>query len=224
MPFRKTASTPAFGTPASSDDITGGVGYPGLAELQKFITAGGLFVTLGNGSMLALEGGLVRGVRREAGGVPRSSQGGGVVAAAAANTAATRTPGSHLRVSFARPEHPLAYGYGPRTWVFRQNDAIYSTPRTWLRMAYCTVCLDGPTDPASVVLEWGDREGAPMLVSGQVWGAEGLVGHPAILDVPSGKGHIIVFNFNPLYRDLNRGDQRMLWNAIINWRAILDAR
>ena len=34
-------------------------------------------------------------------------------------------------------------------------------------------------------------------------------------------GHVIAFNFNPLHRDLNRGDQRMLWNAIINWRAIL---
>ena len=28
-------------------------------------------------------------------------------------------------------------------------------------------------------------------------------------------------NFNPLYRDMNRGDQRMLWNTIINWQAIL---
>jgi hypothetical protein len=28
-------------------------------------------------------------------------------------------------------------------------------------------------------------------------------------------------DFNPLHRDLNRGDQRMLWNAIINWQAIV---
>jgi hypothetical protein len=33
--------------------------------------------------------------------------------------------------------------------------------------------------------------------------------------------HVVAFNFNPLYRDSNRGDQRMLWNAIINWQAIL---
>jgi hypothetical protein len=32
---------------------------------------------------------------------------------------------------------------------------------------------------------------------------------------------VVAFNFNPLYRDLNRGDQRMLWNTIINWQAIL---
>jgi hypothetical protein len=221
MPFKKTASTPSFGNPAASDDITGGIGYGGLAELQKFIDAGGLLITLGNGSMLPLEGGLVRGVRREAGGVPRSTQGGGAAAAAASQSAVTRTPGAHLRVSFDRPEHPIAYGYAPRTWVFRQNFALYSTPRRWLRMAYCTVCLDGPIDRSGIVLEWGDKEGAPFVVSGQAWGEENLIGRAAILDMPSGKGHVITFNFNPLHRDLNRGDQRMLWNAIINWRAIV---
>ncbi|HKD52651.1 MAG TPA: hypothetical protein VKB72_00400, partial [Steroidobacteraceae bacterium] len=214
-------ATPSFGTPAASDDITGGIGYSGLAELQRFVDAGGLFITLGNGSMLALEGGLVRGVRREAGGVPRSTQGGGAAAAAASQSAVTRTPGSHLRVTFARPDHPIAYGYGEHTWVFRQNFALYAMPRSWLRMAYCTTCLDGPVDPSGVVLEWGDKGGAPLVVSGQAWGEENLVGHPAILDMPAGRGHVIAFNFNPLHRDLNRGDQRMLWNAIINWQAIL---
>ena len=223
MPFRKTAATPSFGTPAASDDITGGIGYAGLGQLQQFLDAGGLLITLGNGSMLPLESGLVRGIRREAGGTPRSSQGGGAAAAAAAQNAETRTPGAHLRVSFARPEHPIAYGYAPRTWVFRQNFALYSIPRRWLRMAYCTVCLDGPIDRSSIVLEWGDREGAPFVVSGQAWGEDNLIGRAAIMDLHAGKGHVVTFNFNPLHRDLNRGDQRLLWNAIINWRAILAA-
>ena len=221
MPFKKTAATPSFGTPAASDDITGGIGYAGLAELQKFIEAGGLLITLGSGSMLPLEGGLVRGVRREAGGVPRSTQGGGAASAAASQNAVTRTPGAHLRVSFARPDHPIAYGYPAHTWVFRQNFALYSVPRRWLRMAYCTVCLDGPVDRSGIVLEWGDTAGAPFVVSGQAWGEENLIGRAAILDMPVGKGHVVTFNFNPLHRDLNRGDQRMLWNAIINWRAIV---
>jgi hypothetical protein len=224
MPFKKTSATPSLGTPAASDDITGGIGGSGLAELQRFVDAGGLLITLGSGSMLALEGGLVRGVRRESGGVPRSTQGGGAAAAAASQSAVTRTPGAHLRVSFARPDHPIAYGYAAHTWVFRQNFPLYSTPRSWLRMAYCTTCLDGPFDPSGVVLEWGDREGTPLVVSGQAWGEQSLIGRPAILDLRSGLGHVIAFNFNPLHRDLNRGDQRMLWNAIINWRAILAGR
>ena len=122
----------------------------------------------------------MRGVRREAGGAPRSTQGGGSAAAAASQGAETRTPGAHVRVSFTRPTHPIAYGYGAHTWVFRQNFALYSVPRRWLRMAYCTVCLDGPVDRSGIVLDWGDSEGAPFVVSGQAWGEENLIGRAAI--------------------------------------------
>ena len=221
MPFKKTPQTPSFGTPAESDDITGGIGYEGLAQIQGFIDNGGLMVTLGSGSTLALEGGLVRFVRRSSGGVPRSAAGGGGSSAASSRQAATQTPGAHVRVTFDRPDHPIVYGYPMHTWVFRQNFPLYDSPRRWLRMAYCTTCLDGPEDRSGVVAEWGDSEGKPFVVSGQAWGEENLIGRPAILDMPVGKGHVISFNFNPLHRDLNRGDQRLLWNAILNWNAIL---
>jgi hypothetical protein len=222
MPFKKSAKFPSLGTPAVSDDITGGIGWEGLAKIQKFVDDGGLMITLGSGTMLALEGGIVRGVRRSSGGVPRSTQGGGTEAAAAAPRAATRTPGAHVRVTFDRPDSPIAYGYPARTYVFRQNFPLYDAPRRWLRMAYCTTCLDGPEDRSGIVMEWGDREGAPFVVSGQAWGEDRLVTRPAILDLPSGRGRVIAFNFNPMHRDLNRGDQRLLWNALLNWRAILD--
>ena len=223
MPFKKTPQTPSFGTPAESDDITGGIGYEGLAQIQHFIEDGGLMVTLGSGSMLALEGGLVRFVRRSSGGVPRSAAGGGGSSSAAAQQAGTRTPGAHVRVTFDRTHHPISYGYPTHTWVFRQNFPLYNTPRRWLRMAYCTTCLDGPEDRSGIVMEWGDSENKDFVVSGQAWGEENLIGRPAILDMPVGKGHVVAFNFNPMHRDLNRGDQRLLWNALLNWQAILAA-
>ncbi len=223
MPFKKTAATPSLGTPAASNDITGGIGGAGLQQLSNFIDQGGLFVTLGNGTMLALESGLVRGVRRDLGGVPRNSQGAGGDAAAASSQAVTRTPGAHLKVSFARPEHPIAYGYPTDTYVFRENFPLYSIPRYWLTMAYCNTCLDGPIDTRGVVMQWGARDGSSMVVSGQAWGEAGLAGRPAIMDMPIGKGHVITFNFNPLHRDMNRGDQRLLWNALINWQSIVTA-
>jgi Zinc carboxypeptidase len=221
MPYKKTPQTPSHGCPAESDDITGGIGWEGMAQLQGFVEEGGLLVTLGSGSALALEGGIVRGVRRSAGGVPRSTDGGGSASAEAAAGAATRTPGAHLRVHFTQPAHPLAYGYASRTWVFRQNFPLYDVPRRFLRMAYCTSCLDGPEDRRGVVMEWGDGGGAPFVVSGGAWGEAGLIGRPAVLDMPVGRGRAVSFNFNPMHRDLNRGDQRLLWNALLNWRAIL---
>jgi zinc carboxypeptidase len=222
MPFKKTKQTPSHGTPASSDDITGGIGWEGLAQVQKFAESGGVLITLGSGTMLALEGGIVRGIRRDSGGVPRSAAGGGTESAQAAVESVTRTPGSHVRVSFAQPDHPIAYGYPAHTYVFRQNYPLYAEPRHWLRMAYCTTCLDGPPDPSGVVMQWGDEgTDAPFLVSGQVWGESNLLGRPAIFDMRVGRGRVVAFNFNPLHRDLNRGDQRLLWNAILNWEAIL---
>jgi hypothetical protein len=71
-------------------------------------------------------------------------------------------------------------------------------------------------------MRWGDAGAdAPFLISGQVWGEANLIGRPAIFDMPVGRGRVVAFNFNPLHRDLNRGDQRLLWNAILNWEAIL---
>jgi hypothetical protein len=222
MPFKKTRQTPSHGTPAASDDITGGIGWEGLAQIQKFVESGGVLVTLGSATMLALEGGIVRGVRRDSGGTPRSAGSGGAESAQAAVESATRTPGAHVRVSFAQPDHPIAYGYPAHTHVFRQNYPLYATPRRWLRMAFCTTCLDGPTDTNAVVMQWGDETtDQPFLLSGQVWGESNLIGRPAILDMPVGRGRVVAFNFNPLHRDLNRGDQRLLWNAILNWEAIL---
>ena len=37
---------------------------------------------------------------------------------------------------------------------------------------------------------------------------------------PAGKGRVIAFNFNPIHRDLNHSDYRMLWNGILNWNAL----
>ena len=41
-----------------------------------------------------------------------------------------------------------------------------------------------------------------------------------LVNRPVVDGRVIAFNFNPLHRDLNRGDQRLLWNALLNWEAI----
>jgi hypothetical protein len=185
------------GVPAASDDITGGIGWGGLANLQRFVEDGGVLVTMGNGSTLALEGGLVRFVRR-------------------ASVDGLSTPGVELRARFTRAGHPIAYGYGPVTTVFRSNYPAYDAPLRWSEMSYCTTCLDGPSDRAAVVLEWG--AGGEMVVSGGARNEKALQGRPAILDVPVGRGRVVVFNFNPLHRDLNYSDHRLLWNVILNAR------
>ena len=61
-----------------------------------------------------------------------------------------------------------------------------------------------------------------MVVSGGVLGEDELEGRPAILAVPTGDGVVVAYNFNPMHRDLNRSDYRLLWNAILNWEFLVD--
>jgi hypothetical protein len=145
-----------------------------------------------------LEGGLVRSVRLEHDGA--------------------HTPGAELRARFVRPDHPLAYGYGEETSFFRGLFESWDEPRRWLRMAYCTGCLDGPKDSRFVVARWGGASaGSELVVSGGARNQQDLVDRPAILAVPVGKGHVVAVNFNPLHRDLNRSDHRVVWNALLSW-------
>jgi Zinc carboxypeptidase len=214
MAFTKTKEYPSLGVPDASEDITGGIGWAGMVNLENYLQAGGMLITLGNGSALPLEGGLVREVSRR--------------------QMALFTPGSELKVKFLRSDHPLAYGYPEVTSVFRTWMPVYDIARS---------------ERGGVVLQWGtklrkeDREEEPpeatltkeqqearekakkdevkMLVSGALKGEDDLEGRPAVLDLPAGKGRVIAFNFNPIHRDLNRSDYRLLWNALLNWNALL---
>jgi hypothetical protein len=199
IPFRASPEFASLGQPVASDDITGGPGYAGLAELQAFIESGGVLLTLGAGTTLALEGGLVRNVPR-------------------AQTSTVFTPGAEVRAAFRLTDHPLAYGYGEETGVFRTNLPVYDTPRRWLTMAYCTSCLTGPVDDRHVVMTWGGS--GHMVLSGGMRGESELAGRPAILATPLGEGQVVSYNFNAIHRDMNRGDFRLVWNAIINWNAL----
>ncbi len=212
MPFDRSEEYPSLGSPVASDDITGGIGWRGLANLEAFVREGGVLITLGNGSTLVLDSGLVRNVQR-------------------ADLHGVTTPGAHLRTSFLQPGHPIAYGYPRQGYAFRSPYPFYDPPRRWLTMSYCTSCLDGPLDLRHVVLQWGtlpfDRAGdfpggpaAPILVSGGGKNQQALEGRPALLDVPLGRGNVIAFNFNPMHRDLNHADSRYLYNGILNWRHI----
>jgi hypothetical protein len=214
LAYTRTAEFPSHGQPDASGDITGGIGWTGMANLERFVNEGGLLITLGNGSALALDSGLVQGVSRASG------------------AGSIWTPGVELTASILRPDHPIAYGYPRVTSVFRDTAPVYTVrpnDRRWIVLQWGTRMPkeerdDGQPVAAATTASQGGDAGAkpvPMLVSGGVKGEDVLEGRPAIVDIPAGKGHLVAFNFNPMHRDLNRSDYRLLWNAIINWAAIV---
>jgi hypothetical protein len=203
LAYTKTAEFPTHGAPTSSPDITGGLTYAGVGNIEQFVRGGGVLVTLGGASTLPLDGGIARNVRR-------------------ARTKDLYTPGSELRARFRRPDHPIAYGYAERTSAFREHRPLYSVRRA---------------DEGRIVLQWGttlpkdDDEDATetedkdkekekaeaIVISGGIKGASEIEGKPAILDIPTGKGRIIAFDFDPIHRYLTVSDFRLVWNAILNW-------
>ena len=56
-----------------------------------------------------------------------------------------------------------------------------------------------------------------MLLSGTLAGGQALSGRPAALDVPFGKGHVVMFALRPFWRWQTQGTYFLGFNAILNW-------
>ena len=93
VPYKKTAETPSFGTPDSTSDIRGGMGYQGLMNIYKFVQDGGTLITEGSTSTIFPEYKLTPGLTVES----------------PTNLFAR---GSILRGMVADARSPLAYGIG----------------------------------------------------------------------------------------------------------------
>ena len=48
-------------------------------------------------------------------------------------------------------------------------------------------------------------------------GAKELETHPAVLDVPVGRGRVVAFDFDPIHRYQTTSDFRLVWNVLLNW-------
>jgi hypothetical protein len=65
--------------------------------------------------------------------------------------------------------------------------------------------------------------GDDHVLSGLMRGANEIRNRPAIVDQPSGKGRIIMFAGNPMYRWQNFGEFNMLFNTVLNFNDIKTA-
>jgi hypothetical protein len=225
LAYTRTAEFPSQGVPDASEDITGGMGFVGLLNLQRFLEGGGLLIAVADSGRLPVAAGLVRGVSEA--GFNRAN-----------------TSGSVLRAKVLRPEHPLVYGYPELTQVFLGSSPGFNVPksgRSRVVMQFGTRKPEGEEDekkektPASGIeveeLDAPSRPAAPvaanpkeekkeddrLVLSGLVKNESEVNGKPAILDLPAGKGRVLLFAFNPLYRYLNLSDFRFLYNALLNW-------
>lgn len=55
-----------------------------------------------------------------------------------------------------------------------------------------------------------------LLISGGLDGGQALAGAPALVDMPLGTGHIVMFSFNPYWRSQTLGSYALLFNALLH--------
>jgi hypothetical protein len=166
-----------------SDDVTGGMGVQGVAELQKFVEEGGLLITMGGASYFPPDFGLTRRID------------------AARPSSQFYAPGPIVQAEILRRESPVFYGYDRKLLPVRwAGGPLLRVP---------------DRDKAQVLLQFPG--GDVNVLSGVMKGAAEIRNRPAAVDVPVGKGRVILFATNPCYRWQNLGEFNMLFNAILHW-------
>jgi hypothetical protein len=59
-----------------------------------------------------------------------------------------------------------------------------------------------------------------LLISGMLAGGNELANRPAIVDVPVGRGHVVMFATNPMWRHQTQGEFFLLFNAALNYDSL----
>jgi len=235
IPWKQSTVTPNFGkSPDQTDDIRGGLGIQGVANIQRFIEDGGLFITVADNASLAIDYGIVSGVTIQ-------------------DARQLQARGSVINTVFADRRSPIAYGYDEGLAVYFNQSPLLNVAAgggfggggfgggdnqgqrpsgrgttddpdvAQGRMPNPT--LPAPTpDPATqippemrprVVLRFAPEK--ELFVSGMLAGGSELAGKAAVVDVPVGRGHVVMFANNPMWRHETHGSFSLLFNAILNY-------
>jgi len=237
VPWKKTDLTPNLGgSPDTTDDMRGGMGLEGLVNVSRFIDAGGLFITIAGNASIPIDYGIIEGVT--IGSTPRLRASGSVIDTVIADK---RSPiaygyGDRLAVYFNQsPVFSVSAGggtTGPSRPTGRGTLTDPDIPQGRpLQMAA------PPASPAEEADSGGPPSGpgAPLppemrprvvvrfaeekdlLISGMLAGGSELANQPAVVDVPRGKGHVLLFANNPMWRNETQGSYFLLFNAMLNF-------
>jgi len=248
MPWKESAVTPNFGkSPDQTADMRGGMSVAGVANLQKFIEDGGLFITIGGVSEVPIDYGITNGVSIQ-------------------QTDKLQARGSIYNSQFADRKSPIAYGYDSGLPIYFNQSPVFqvavggggggfgggggggqgggassrASGRGGVNDPDVTQAMPQPrpADPNSrndpdqdarespffvppqlrprVVLRFAPDE-KNLLISGMLAGANELANKPAIVDVPVGRGHVVMFATNPMWRHQTQGEFFLIFNAALNY-------
>ena len=125
-------------------------------------------------------------------------------------TIETSSPGAHfyapgpiVQADIVQPANPIFYGYSDKSVAVRYANGPL------LKMS-------AEMDKNNVLMRFPGGESS--VLSGLFNGPDDIKGRAAVAAVPVGKGEIVLFMTNPVWRWQNLGEYRMVFNAIMNFR------
>jgi len=237
IPWKGSDLTPNMGrSPDQTDDIRGGLGISGISNINEFVHAGGLFITVADNASLPIDFGMVSGVTIQ-------------------TSTRLQSRGAVMNTVFADRKSPIAYGYDEKLAVYFNQTPLLQVAGVGggpggggggqgggtagrptgrgtvddpdVVQGRAPMAAPGPAptpDPTNipplasrprVILRFAPEK--ELLLSGMLAGGEDLAGKAAVVDIPVGKGHIVMFANNPMWRHQTHGSFSLLFNAILNF-------
>ena len=75
-----------------------------------------------------------------------------------------------------------------------------------------------PASRPRVIFRYADAK--DLLISGLVEGGNEIAQHAAVVDVPVGSGHVVLFSTNPIYRAETIGNYSLVLNTLLNFDSL----
>jgi hypothetical protein len=95
---------------------------------------------------------------------------------------------------------------------------VWENPNVTDEQRYNNSRVIPPAMRARVVLRYADAK--DLLISGLVEGAGEIAQHPAVVDAPYGKGHVVMFSINPVWRGETQGTYSLVLNTVMNFDSL----
>jgi len=245
LPWKNSSEMPNLVAPGldETDDIRGGLGYTGIANLEQFVRDGGLLIAAQSSAALPVSAGMTQMVN-------------------VANPQGMNAPGSVLLSTIDDSKSPITYGYGDKLYVYfhdgpvlnvgmnqqqnaeanarssgrgSQSDPDVIQARTYQEperapkrspreqelyipdeaRQFNSLLLPPASEMPRVVLRFAPEK--DLVLSGMLVGARDVAEKPVVVDVPHGKGHVVLFSDNPFWRDETMGSFFLVFNSMFNY-------
>jgi hypothetical protein len=244
LPWKTTSLTPNLGKIDSTDDVRPGLGWSGVANLQIFVRSGGLLISVTDTAKFAVTTGFTPGVSIQP--AQHLKVTGSILRSKFVDSASPIAYGYGDGLSIYTYEGPIfnvssLIGGGRRSTEERlrptgrgtvddpdtpQGRLVAEAPEephaeTWQSLPVTDeqrrdgIDVIPPRYRPRVVLRYGDAK--DLLVSGLLEAGAEIAQHAAVIDVPVGNGHVVLFSNNPIWRGETQGSYFLVFNAILNF-------